>query len=261
MLNLFKDKIKFVSEYPKIQNNKIILDDIQNLFNYLIKHENFFVPKEGGLNKCTGSIDSYHGLIGQDLKKSLNVSYLPDKKFKVINCAVIKKETKRFRHRKYNIRMILGVTWRQEYSYDFFANIGEPYIVKDYIHLQKEVPRPQFLFSFRFYENLMVENGKVIDYRRKKEHIQMNNGTGWDPGEHFEINNLFFEEHSYKVRNLIRDFNYGLNKEKKLDQYVIPKPIIYELNEIKTLYKEFIESCSSILKKHSINFEDVFKIK
>ena len=45
MLNLFKDKIKFVSEYPKIQNNKIILDDIQNWFNYLIKHENFFVPK------------------------------------------------------------------------------------------------------------------------------------------------------------------------------------------------------------------------
>ena len=35
------------------------------------------------------------------------------------------------------------------------------------------------------------ENGKVVDYRRRKEHIQMNNGTGWDPGEHFEINNLF----------------------------------------------------------------------
>ena len=248
MFNLFKDKIKFVSEHPKIQNNKIILDEIENWFNQLILNEKFFIPKIDKRNKCTGSI-----------YMNTFVNPFKNKEFRTIHDAFIQKETKNYKHKKFNIRIILGVTWRQDYSYDAGAHYGEPFetievnhhnlgkirVIKDCIFYQKEVPRPQFLFSFEFFEKDVDHNNIVKHNTKRKTHIDKGNGTRLLSNFGDNFSELFELNRSQKVRNL--------NNNDFLDS----KPIIYKIEEMKVLYNKFLEDCESVLNKHSVDFEEL----
>lgn len=248
MLNLFKDKIKFVSDQPKIQNNKIILDEIENWFNNLIQYEKFSIPKQGGHNKQTGS-----ALI----KPSANP--LKYKKFKTISDAYIQKETKSYlQGDKFNIRIVLGVTWRQDYSYDAGAYYREPFetmevhhyklgkirVIKDCIYYQKEVPKPQFLFSFNFLES--KKDKDVILNSKMKRHIDKRNGT-----THVAVIDEIYDMAIFDRSRIVRN---SISKDLYLDY----EPIIYDIDKIKKLYNEFVQDCKTLLKKHAINFEDLF---